>query len=167
MALSVYATRFKEHCQKAETIRLTRYAPGTQCPGGIDQYSGRWDPALDREYHEENPSQPVCVDGRIGAATTTEDVKAFVSQGINEQQRVLLSLGEFEVDDMLYLGPADVPLRPTASTEVAASTSTITEAEFPIGSGRTFRLFRPDLYWFRGNPVYWYVRLERQTEDEA
>lgn len=162
MALSVHAQFFKSQAEsKGERIRFTRREPGTACAGAYDPHSGHYDPKLDREYHAANPSAPVCVSGRIAAVETLEEVAAFVSQGLNEEQARTLPLGDFADDEMLYLGPADVYLKPV----LGENTTTVITSEFPIGSGIFYRILMPDRYYFWGDPLYWFAKLQAEKEE--
>jgi hypothetical protein len=156
-----WASRFSKAARRQERLRITRSVGGSKCPGAWDTYTGDYDPLQDRNYHSENPSAEVCVNGIAGATNKIEDWYAFVAHDLTTQQLRDLKYGELEDNDLVIFVPIDYSFSESPNGEAG----NVTRVEFPIGTGRYYRPENQDVWIFQGTPLYRYSLLV--VEDEG
>ena len=159
--LTPRAAEFLAWAERQDTIRVSREIGGTVCPGAFDDLSGDYDPYQDREYHTDNPTASSCDNGIVGATTVTEDWKVFVVHDLDTQHLKHLGIGVLEDNDLVIF----VPVNRSFSETSADVSGNVTHVEFPVGSGRTYRVENPNVWMFQDGPFYRYARLV--VEDEG
>jgi len=150
MQLSNRAAEVKyRFSRQLQTIRLFRTAAdGGKNEAAFDHHTGSFDPKLERAWNKAHPEKMSTL-GFFQLETFYEDVGGMFVNMLGEEEQRMLMLGDFNVDNALYLGPADVSLE------------NVIEMEYPIGSGTRYRLFSPDFVYYADDPIYTYCKLER------
>jgi len=161
--MSIWAKIFNQQSQQQESIKAFREIGGSKCAGAWDSITGEFDPFQDRAYHEANPTAPACDDGITGGSTAEETWKVFIGHTLTDQQREDMGFGVFESNDLAIY----VPILYSFSETSAGVSGNVRLMEFPIGSGRIYRVENPNVWELQGTPLYRFAKLVVEDEGDG
>ncbi len=141
-----YRRKFKWWVDRyGENILLIHRTEEMRCPGAFNPYTDEYDPARDRQYHEEHPEEPWCEYGYLGTKRIEEPVKVFISFKLTEALARLIPPDEFQQGDLIAYYPWDVTLED------------IEMIEYPVDSGEYYGIYRRDTWNWDNEPIYHYA----------